>query len=896
MKSQQRCWHSAVAATILLTGLLTGLAGRPAAGQIAIDIDPPELARLRAAAVEAARESAAGAEPVQFLAAREIMLGQPDSPDSPREVQDLYIGLQPSNNGFWFWTTGGSEVCYWALDDARMGPSAPGGARVTRYEFSFGVHADFDGDRLRPFVVVSFYNAPFDPVAWATNPVVEPPQPVSSIGWLFAPYTLPEAGFYVARTGLINLEALGLDFELEGTFYVEILPLEWSSYPQGSPIADPDVFAVFTGPNTVTYGENQDHMWSLLWCLKGGCDPQPYPTGNLHYGDNDAYYDHPAEMYDGGCSPYMNQSGIRLRGTPCQGPVLMVSVDKTCLCPGENLTATLSQSCVGAPVRGYQAFLAFDNSKLMFQQGTYITPLPYGLPIITPIAAVGGNIDLAAGIDDLSGQHPTSTSANLATLTFVAGPGEGLSRVSFRPHDPPTRFSDVYGDEILPILADSPQICVDGTPPEITCPPNLSLQCPAQIPAAATNYYEFVAQGGSATDAQCYPDVPPELTHQGDSSNGGAGCPNDPLVITRTYRATDCAGNYAECTQTITVLDNTPPQVTDCPDDMTATPAPGYCEAQVSWAPPTVTDNCGGNVTVEYLIDIGNDGEVDYTITQPSYTFPGGQHRVTVRATDSCGNANQSCSFLVTVNNFNNLAVNVELQWPFNGTRCITFEVWNCDPLQHEVIQETLNFSNGLASATLHVPCGNYTCITARDRLHTLRRTTDLGIAGNSYTAAFTDSDKLIGGNLNDDRWIDILDFGVFSWQWGTIYADGGNTNCQTQFPHADIALGDTAGKVGIEDFSFVQINFLYGHEANCCGQPGLLMDDEARSGPIMRIAVDKLAGIGLGELAAGDLNGDGWLDTQDIAPFMQGARPKAVSSPAETTPHRPGHPTGEKE
>ncbi len=244
---------------------------------------------------------------------------------------------------------------------------------------------------------------------------------------------------------------------------------------------------------------------------------------------------------------------------------------------------------------------------------------------------------------------------------------------------------------------------------------------------------------------------------------------------------------------------------------------------------------------------------------------------MTASATDACGNTG-TCSFQVTVSGDNELVVTVGLDTSFTGTRCITFELWNCTTLQKETLSEVLEFTNGLASGvTILVPCtkGPFDCITARDTLHTLRTTVTPTVVDAQYVASFTDGDKLLGGNLNDDKWIDILDFGVFSWKYGTKYKDGaevpgpdvnGNTTCSTGYPHADIS-GD--GLVNTNDFNWIQSNFLKSHEANCCGQPGFRDDASA----ITRISVDELFAQGLGELAAGDFNGDGWLDEEDMSP-----------------------------
>jgi hypothetical protein len=414
---------------------------------------------------------------------------------------------------------------------------------------------------------------------------------------------------------------------------------------------------------------------------------------------------------------------------------------------------------------------------------------------------------------------------------------------------------------------------VDNTPPVITCPDAVTVECPSDVPPAATDYATFVALGGAASD-NCGPVT---VTHQGDSSDNNA-CPE---TITRTYRATDACGLWAECDQLITVDDTIPPVVT-CPADIDVNADAGGCTGQVTWPPATADDNCDGDLSglVVYDIDEGNDGSIevsDYAST--TYTFPGGTHKVTAKAEDSCLNTG-SCDFFVTVSDKNELVVDIDLQatvaaGPF--TRCITFVLWDCGPDTSQTVEQVVTFTNGAASTvTVLVPCGAYDCITAKDKLHTLRQTDDGLTTGGTepvqYLADFTvtGGDELIGGDLNDDGWIDILDFGVFSWQYGTNYGTG-DTDCNTPYPHADI---DGDGLVDTADFTFIQINFLDGDEDNCCGAPGPL------AGPRTSISLDELEKLGLSELAVGDLNHDGWLDEADIEAFMQGARPK---TPAQT-------------
>jgi len=227
----------------------------------------------------------------------------------------------------------------------------------------------------------------------------------------------------------------------------------------------------------------------------------------------------------------------------------------------------------------------------------------------------------------------------------------------------------------------------------------------------------------------------------------------------------------------------------------------------------------------------------------------------------------------VTISDVNELVLVLDLSPTVDTslTRCITFELWKCpdDVVPTEIVSMELTLTDGMFTGTVELPCGDFNCITARDTLHTLRRTATLSIAGSEpaqYVADFstTSGNDLVGGNLNDDKFVDILDFGIFVGQFGVDYGSG-NTSCATPFPHADISGN---GTVGVEDFTFIAINFLDASDDNCCGALS------ATGGPITRISRKRLRQMGLGHLMVADLNEDGWLDIQDIVEFINGGRP----------------------
>ena len=158
---------------------------------------------------------------------------------------------------------------------------------------------------------------------------------------------------------------------------------------------------------------------------------------------------------------------------------------------------------------------------------------------------------------------------------------------------------------------------IDSTPPMLTCPANVSVQCDTNIPLA--NF-----AGGTVSD-NC--DLAPVVTHVGDVASGSC-----PKTIVRTYRATDASGNTNDCAQTITVHDTTAPMLI-CP-----APVSVQCPADVPVANVLLVaalDNCDSSPTVSYVADVSSG--VNPTIITRTY-----------RATDLCGNTND-CMQIITI-------------------------------------------------------------------------------------------------------------------------------------------------------------------------------------------------------------------------------------------------------
>lgn len=156
-----------------------------------------------------------------------------------------------------------------------------------------------------------------------------------------------------------------------------------------------------------------------------------------------------------------------------------------------------------------------------------------------------------------------------------------------------------------------------GGPVQIdVCPPDLTLECPADISPASTG--QAVASGcGTVT-----------VTY---ADNVTLGCGSTSTIV-RTWTATNGAST-ATCTQTITLVDNTPP-VLVCPSDQTVACDADLPAAYAAWlASAAATDACGTPTLVD---------------NAPPAPTACGETTVTWTATDACGNGT-ACSATFTV-------------------------------------------------------------------------------------------------------------------------------------------------------------------------------------------------------------------------------------------------------
>jgi hypothetical protein len=338
------------------------------------------------------------------------------------------------------------------------------------------------------------------------------------------------------------------------------------------------------------------------------------------------------------------------------------------------------------------------------------------------------------------------------------------------------------------------------------------------------------------------------------------------------------------------------PPIAECPHDLDVNADAGVCSAHVCWG--LGMNECTGGTPDVCTAVHETAGEI--ALDGTCGDFPSGVTTITCgEGAGGCAGGG-SCEWTITVSDENTVTSELQLSpivesGPFD--RCITWEIYPDDCGDPLIISDVVTFGQpnnipGHGTYEAKVPCGDYTCTTARDSLHTLRSVAEAEVIEEEVSDGMYEYTRLVyfleykgdpevggnwltGGNLNDDCVIDILDFGVFLGEFGADYGSG-DTDCSTEAPHADIN-GD--GLVDDTDYGFIEGNFLEVNKENCCGAvadgcnpPGgggqttqaLIIDNKGR---VLSTPVTP-------KLQRADLNGDGVLDFADFELFQAGERP----------------------
>jgi hypothetical protein len=201
--------------------------------------------------------------------------------------------------------------------------------------------------------------------------------------------------------------------------------------------------------------------------------------------------------------------------------------------------------------------------------------------------------------------------ATVLVVSTVTNAGCGQTFVATRVWD----ATDACGSRLMATQI----VSVATQPPVITCAPDKTVECGSVWTFNAPTATEFC--GGSNASIAVVSTV----------TNAVGLCGNT-FIVTRTWRATDACGNQSSCSQSVHIVDTTPPTVVCAPDKTVE------CGSVWNFDAPTGTDSCAGtNVLIRVFSSVTNvSGACGFTATRVWEIF------------DACTNRS-TCSQTVTV-------------------------------------------------------------------------------------------------------------------------------------------------------------------------------------------------------------------------------------------------------
>lgn len=353
--------------------------------------------------------------------------------------------------------------------------------------------------------------------------------------------------------------------------------------------------------------------------------------------------------------------------------------------------------------------------------------------------------------------------------------------------------------------------------------------------------------------------------------------------------ANDSHFNNVVAMYTLIVADQTPPEFTMAPSDMEVYADAGRCAAAVEWQ-VAARDQCDSAIMIGCQPMPGTDFAADAS------------HNVACHATDAAGNIREH-NFVVNVLPFWKVNVDVQMKGfvshqPF--VRCTELELSDCTGvLPPAALPGELRFVNGLAIGEFLVPLpvlcaveGTYTCARAKEVLHSLWSEVSspdklfIDPTGKAFQAKFLSEDALRLGDLNNDTFVDIVDWIIWQYQFlnPAVVPPPSATPCNPLPDPTDPAQqnADVSGdrRVTAIDYGHLYLNNFAEDDADCCATLAM-----AARGPRSRVSLDQLVSMNMGYAVAFDHNHDGFVDSADLRAVMSQSRevtpPRASDSRA---------------
>ena len=285
-------------------------------------------------------------------------------------------------------------------------------------------------------------------------------------------------------------------------------------------------------------------------------------------------------------------------------PGYSVGASDNCSTPSLSFSAVTNGSCPQVITRIWTATDDCGNSSTASQVVTIADTTP---PTITGVPA-DTNISCDVGIPGYS--VGASDNCSTPSLSFSAVTNGSCPQVI-------TRIWTATDDCGNSSTASQVVTIADTTPPTITgVPADTNISCDVGIPG-----YSVGASDNCSTPSLSFSAV----------TNGSC-----PVVITRTWTATDNCGNSSAATQVVTIVDTTPPSLS-CPNPITLTGAAVTCLTAIPDLRPTASDTCDTSV-----IAVTQNPAPGSMVAGPTNVS------VVITASDACGNE-AACTTIVSI-------------------------------------------------------------------------------------------------------------------------------------------------------------------------------------------------------------------------------------------------------
>ena len=401
---------------------------------------------------------------------------------------------------------------------------------------------------------------------------------------------------------------------------------------------------------------------------------------------------------------------------------------------------------------------------------------------------------------------------------------------------------------------------VDNQPPTITCAANITVSCASDVPTIDINSVT-VSDNCSAV-----------VTHVSDDTTNKT-CANR-FTLTRTYRATDPAGNSTDCSQVITVFDNVPPQITGLAPSQSSLWPPNHTMRDITLN-YTVTDNCVTNVNTNVSITSNEsvngvadgDTDPDWEILDNNHirlraeraaNGTGRVYTITVTVTDGCNAPVTASTQVVVVHNI----TGPQTGHPFRVGSTVDFagEFWD-KPANKHTAKWLLDGSTSVRGTVSEPTTNKNGKVTGSYKFNStgvyklqMNVTDQTGVT--SYANTNGDLEEIIvvydpnGGYTYGGGWFnspagalksDVFATGKVSYGFTTNY-----------FKNSTYPKGETQFEFKVGNFEFNALNFDYlsisGAKAQCKGT-GKIIGGQSGINFIMTVIDGDLDGSGIDKI-----------------------------------------------